>query len=86
LVASAVGNAATGLLTKAVNNNDLKIDPDGADARGDLERARLGYYDALVADKSAAAGATKDAAHRNLLASKAKYNEARRSLGLEPIQ
>jgi hypothetical protein len=86
LVASAVGNAATGLLTKAVNNGDLKIEPDGADATGDLKRARAGYYDALVADKSAAAGAAKDAAHRNLLASKAKYDDARRSVGLEPIQ
>lgn len=86
LVASAVGNAATGLLTKAVNNGDLKIEPDGADATGDLERARVGYYDALVADKSAAAGADKNAAHRNLLASKTRYNDARRSLGMEPIQ
>jgi hypothetical protein len=85
LVASAVGNAATGLLTKAVNNGDLKIEPDGADAAGDLERARVGYYDALVADKSAA-GADKNAAHRNLLACKTKYNDARRSLGMEPIQ
>lgn len=86
LVASAVGNAATGLLSKAAANSDLKLDPDGADAAGDLERARNGYFDALIADKAAEPGAAKQETQRNLLAAKNKYNDTRHSLGLEQIK
>jgi hypothetical protein len=86
LVASAVGNAATGLLSKSASNGDLKTGSDPAELAGDLERARAGYYDALVADKSAVGDSEKDRTRHNLLASKEKYNDARRSLGLEQIQ
>jgi hypothetical protein len=85
LVASAVGNAATGLLSKAAASGDLKLEPDGAEAKGDLDRARARYYDALIAEKSAEGGAAKQTADRDLLAAKDKYNVARRSLGLEQI-
>jgi hypothetical protein len=85
LVASAVGNAATGLLSKTAANSDLKLEPQGSELAGDFERARAGYYDALIADKSASAGAASDETQRNLLASKNKYNDARRALGLEQI-
>jgi hypothetical protein len=84
LVASAVGNAATGLLSKAAANSDLKLDAD--EPAGDLERARAAYYDALIADHSAAGGPAKQEAQHNLLASKEKYNDARRSVGLEQIK
>jgi hypothetical protein len=86
LVASAVGNAATGLLSKSSSSGDLKLEPDAAESNGDLERARANYFDALVADKTAAPDAAKDQLNRNLMASKDKYNEARHSLGLEKIE
>jgi hypothetical protein len=85
VVASAVGNAATGLLSKAAANSDLKIEADATEPAGDLERARANYYDALIANQSASGGAAKEATQHNLAASKEKYNDARRSLGLEKI-
>ena len=85
VVASAVGNAATGLLSKSTANSDLQLGPDSADPAGDMARARAGYYDALLADKSAGGATEKQLTQRNLLAAKASYNEARRALGLEPL-
>jgi hypothetical protein len=82
LVASAVGNAATGLISKGVAASDLKIDSEPSAA--DLDQARARYFDALIAVKTEPpAGAA--AAQRSLLDAKSKYNEARHSLGLEPI-
>ena len=85
LVASAVGNAATGLISKSANLNDIKIEPDAAELTGTLEHARAGYYDALVAAQSGAASSKRDL-ERNLALEKDKYNEARRLAGLEQIK
>lgn len=85
VVASAVGNAATGLLSKSAANSDLKLGPDSADPAGDMARARAAYYDALLADKSAGGAAEKQLTQRNLLAAKASYNDSRRALGLEAL-
>jgi hypothetical protein len=82
LVASAVGNAATGLISKGVAAGDLKIDSEPVAA--DYDEARARYFDALIATKTEPpAGAA--AAQRSLLDAKSKYNQARHSLGLEPI-
>jgi hypothetical protein len=86
LVASAVGNAATGLISKSVDVNDLHTDADAQTSSGELEQARARYYDALVAAHSGPSEAANLDAQHNLIAVKAKYNEARRSLGLELIQ
>ncbi|HEY2782474.1 MAG TPA: hypothetical protein VGI90_16965 [Steroidobacteraceae bacterium] len=86
LVASAVGNAATGLISKAANVNDLKIEPDSADAAAALERTRAGYYDALVAAHSPASASAQRDLERNLALERDKYNEARRLAGLEQIK
>lgn len=85
LVASAVGNAATGLISKSANLNDIKIEPDAAELAGTLEHARAGYYDALVAAQSGSASSKADLEH-NLALEKDKYNEARRLAGLEQIK
>jgi hypothetical protein len=85
LVASAVGNAATGLISKSATLNDIKIEPDPAELAGTLEHARAGYYDALVAAQSGSASSKRDLEH-NLALEKDKYNEARRLAGLEQIK
>jgi hypothetical protein len=85
LVASAVGNAATGLISKSAAPGDLKIEPDPAEATGALDEARARYYDALVAAQTGAASSKRDL-ERNLSIEKDKYNEARRLVGLEQIK
>jgi hypothetical protein len=85
LVASAVGNAATGLISKSAATSDLKIEPDPAELAGALEHARAGYYDALVAAQTGSASSKRDL-DRNLALEKDKYNEARRLAGLEQIK
>ncbi|HTB90004.1 MAG TPA: hypothetical protein VK743_18710 [Steroidobacteraceae bacterium] len=85
LVASAVGNAATGLISKSASLNDIKIEPDPAELAGTLEHARAGYYDALVAAQTGSASSKRDL-ERNLALEKDKYNEARRLAGLEQIK
>jgi hypothetical protein len=82
LVASAVGNAATGLISKGVAATDLKIDSEPVAA--DMDEARARYFDALVAVKTQPP-ASAGAAQRSLMDAKSKYNQARHSLGLEPI-
>jgi hypothetical protein len=86
LVASAVGNAATGLISKSASLNDIKIEPDSADVAGALERARAGYFDALVAAHTSSSAPAKRDLERALAAEKDKYNDARRSAGLEQIK
>jgi hypothetical protein len=81
LVASAVGNAATGLFSKSLNESDLKID----DTRvPDYQAARARYYDALVDLKNGGADGVNRA--RMLDEARKSYNEARSNLGLEPLQ
>jgi len=86
LVGSAVGNSATGLLSKSVSAADIITEPDAADSASALAAARSRYYDALVEVKSSAPGAASADAQRNLAAMKDRYNEARRSQGLEQIK
>jgi hypothetical protein len=86
LVGSTVGNAASGLFSKSVAVNDLKTEPDAADSAGGLERARAGYFDALVEVESSPSGKGTAESQRNLEIMKEKYNEARRSQGLEQLK
>jgi hypothetical protein len=86
LVASAVGNAASGLLSKAANVNDLKIEPDSADVAAELALARAGYYDALVAAHTTSSASTQRDLERKLALERDKYNEARRLAGLEQVK
>jgi hypothetical protein len=86
VVASAVGNAATGLISKSAGVDDLKLDQDATAASAEFEQARTNYYDALVDAQTATVGAAKQDSQRNLVVVKDKYNEARRSLGLEQLK
>jgi len=78
VVGSAVGNSTTGMLSRSL--------PPRVDPGGELESTRALYYDALVAVKSSTSGAAGAQAQRNLEITKEKYNEARRSQGLEQIK
>ncbi len=86
MVASAAGSAATNLLSKSVDVSDLKFDAATADPAAQMAGARADYYDAWVEVESHADGAADAAAARRLSLAKARYNELRRSLGLETLQ
>jgi hypothetical protein len=86
VVGSAVGSAATGLFSKSVAAGDIKTDSDSVDPAQELAASRARYYDALVEVQSGASGGAGAAARRNLAVMKDKYNEARRSQGLEQIK
>jgi hypothetical protein len=83
LVATAAGNATSGLISKSVDPADVKTEPDSADLAAELQSARAHYFDALVEVRSNPSGKAGEEAQRSLAAAKAKYDEARRSLGLE---
>ena len=87
VVASYVGSATTGLLSKRVNEADLQLDDDtgGTGGTGEYQRARAQYFDALVALNSSSAGTATPEAKRVFSEAKNKYNVARLSLGLEQI-
>jgi hypothetical protein len=86
LVASDIGNSVTGIISKAASLSDIKIEPDAGDSAAELERARTGYFDALIDYKTTNDPAAKRVAQRNLAVQKSKYNELRRSEKLEPIK
>lgn len=86
VLGSAVGSAATGLISKSAAVADLAIEPDAADSASELGRSRALYYDALVAAGSGASGNAGADSQRTLALMKDKYNEARHLQGLEPIK
>jgi hypothetical protein len=86
LVGSTVGNVATGLFSKSVGVSDIKIEPEAADSASGLERARAGYFDALGEVEGSQPGHASAESQRNLAIMKDKYNEARRSQGLEQLK
>jgi hypothetical protein len=85
-VASSVGGSATALLSKSVNGADIKTEPDSTDSASDLNRVRDFYFDALVDAQTHTSGPAHEESQRELAVAKQKYNEARRSLGLEQIK
>ena len=86
MVGSAVGTAASGLISKSVSAADIKTESDAADSAGELQSARARYYDALIEAQTGASGKTSAESQRDLAAKKNHYNEVRRSQGLEPIK
>jgi hypothetical protein len=85
VVASAVGNSTSDLLSKSVAAEDLSLDPD-AGAPATLEVARAQYFDALVAVRTGVDDGSREERERRLLVVKAAYNETRRALGLDLIE
>ena len=57
-----------------------------SDPAAELASTRARYFDALVAVKTGGAGASGEDAKRNLADARIKYNDARRALGLEPVE
>ena len=86
LVGAAVGTATSGLISKSVSATNIKTEPDAADSAGELERARDRYFDALVEVQTNGSGKASEEFQRNLSLTKDKYNEVRRSQGLEKIK
>ncbi len=84
-VASALGGAATGALSKSLSAPGLQGEPDSAPG-SDIDRARDRYFDALVDARSHAGEAGRDDSQRRLAAAREDYNQKRRTLGLEPIK
>ncbi len=83
-LASAGATASAGLFSRALDVTDhAAVQPDSA---AELASARARYFDALVAVKTGGAGAGSEDAKRNLVDARMKYNDARRALGLEPIE
>jgi hypothetical protein len=85
MVASSVGGAATGVLSKSVSTSDLILGPDATQERSTLAQARAHYFDALIASRSALPPGAAQAAQSQLRDAKRQYNEARQSLGLEAL-
>jgi hypothetical protein len=79
-VASAVGSQVSDMISRSVKVRDLV--PVSAADTPELSSARAGYFDALVAVQT---GGTNAASQGNLDAAKTRYNQARRSLGLDAI-
>jgi hypothetical protein len=75
VVGSAIGTSATTMLSRSL--------PHSA---SELERTRADYFDALIEVQSSASGGDGADSQRNLALMKDRYNEARRSQGLEQIK
>ena len=86
VVGSAIGTSTTTLISRSLPSSDIKTGPDSADPSSELERTRARYFDALIEAQSSNAGGAGADAQRNLSLMKDRYNEARRSQGLEPIK
>jgi hypothetical protein len=84
LVASPVGTATTGLLSRGVNLADARPPSGPASEASDLERARARYFDALTDAQTSPGGPSEDQ-KRELAAAKDEYNAALRALGLDQI-
>ena len=86
-VASAVGTELTTMISRS-----MKLPADGDSAAlgsaaesKELARARARYFDALVDSRADTRGAPTPELQSNLSAAKTRYNDARHSLGLDPI-
>jgi hypothetical protein len=81
-LASAGNTAATNLFARSLNLSD---NPARTDAAAELDSARAHYFDALVALKTGAAATPGGDAKADVALARNRYNDARRALGLEPI-
>ena len=84
-VAAAVGDAASTFVSKSVNAADIDTAAAGPPAAPALDRARARYFDALIEARGTQSPGKAEESRRDLAIAKDQYNEARRSLGLEPI-
>ncbi len=79
-LASAVGSQVSDMISRSIKLADA-APVSAADTR-ELAHARARYFDALVDLQTASSSAESQG---NLAAAKISYNDARRSLGLDPL-
>jgi hypothetical protein len=80
-VASAVGGQVSDMISRSIKLADTDAAPASAADTSELAHARTKYFDALVDVKTASNAESQG----NLAAAKTRYNDARRSLGLDPL-
>jgi len=85
IVASAVGTATTGLVSRAASAGDVITSEETPRGASELDRTRARYFDALTEVRTAPGSASQDSL-RQLAAARDEYNAARRAVGLEQIQ
>jgi hypothetical protein len=85
-VASAVGNEVTGIISRSIKVSDTRARSDSIVYGSEFTRARAQYFDALVDVQTSPSGTPSAESQRTLSLAMARYNEARRSQGLEPVK
>jgi hypothetical protein len=86
MVASAVGGATSGFISKSLHADEIKTDPESDGASSPLTRTRDLYFDARVDAQSHASGAERADSQHKLMVARNQYNEVRRSLGLDEVK
>jgi hypothetical protein len=81
-LAAAGGTASASLFSRSLDLTDNAVKPNPT---AELDRARTHYFDALVESRTGTALAPGEDAMGNLALARSRYNDARRALGLEPI-
>jgi hypothetical protein len=85
-VASAVGSEVSDRISRSINVSDTAARSDSLVYGSEFARARSQYFDALVEAQTGPSRTAGAEPQRALSLAKARYNEARRSQGLEPIK
>ena len=86
-VASAVGTQVTTMMSRSLKLSaagDVSAPISAAESQ-ELMRAKARYFDALVDSRTNAREGSAAESQANLSTAKTRYNDARRSLGLDPI-
>lgn len=81
-VASAVGSEVTTMISRSIKPSDGGAESNSPAESKELSHARARYFDTLV---EAQTGTPSGESQNNLAIAKTRYNDARRSLGLDPI-
>ncbi|MGA2563487.1 MAG: hypothetical protein ABSF96_08005 [Steroidobacteraceae bacterium] len=79
-----VASAAASVFSKSVDPSALRIEPDDTEHTGELAQARDRYFTALL--QTPGAGGAIEPSAPALAIAKGQYNDARRSMGLAPVQ
>jgi hypothetical protein len=85
-VASAVGSEVSDRISRSINVSDIHTRSDNLVYGSELARARAQYFDALVDVQTSPTRTPSAESRRALSLAKARYNDARRSQGLEPVR
>jgi hypothetical protein len=84
-VASAVGNQVSDMISRSINVSAIGAASDSFAYSSEFTQTRARYFDALVDVQTGTSGTPSADSQRSLAVAKARYNDARQSLGLDPI-